>query len=129
MINTLLESLKNPEHILNLNPSLKGSSQKLLEEMSLHLQRYFGVYTQTQNKIGKLQTQINIDHNIIDLHFNMMRREIDAKQQQLKADYTNLYSNYETSLKEDNEYLANKCQSLSNIINSFTQGSQSSKTE
>ena len=94
--------------------------------MNLYLERYFDIYKKTQKEILELQVIKSHNFDKISQYFNRIRIDLDTQEQILKTQYANILIDSETTLKHDFDYLTEKCQSICDTLNTFTQTIQDS---
>lgn len=123
-MNAFFDCLLGTEEVVaNFSPS--SEKHKQLITMNNYLKSYLEVYKLTQKEIVQLEAKKLEDLTEITKTFDKMRFELDSREELLKMKYTSMVNTFETSLKMDFDFLQEKCQSLCNVINEYSQKFQS----
>lgn len=92
---------------------------KKMKSISSYLTEYFEIFKMTKHCLFELNSKKNAEFNLISKFFDRIRRELDAKEELLKMQYKSMVFTQETDLGLDYNYLLNKWNKLSNILDKY----------
>ncbi|CAI2366544.1 unnamed protein product [Moneuplotes crassus] len=119
ILNKIFYSMLRVDNLISIYPT-DSEKHKQMAEVKSYLQQYSDVFKNTQNELLQLEAREHEDLDQLSQFFNRIRKELDSKEQLLKAKYKNMLSSFQTSLEMDLEFLEAKCKSLCEVVDSYS---------
>ncbi|CAI2363231.1 unnamed protein product [Moneuplotes crassus] len=86
-----------------------------------YLGKYSDLFKKTQSELLQIEVREADDLSQLSQFFDRIRKELDSKEELLKAKYKSMVNSYEISLSMDLEFLETKCRHLCEVIDSNSQ--------
>ena len=125
LINKIFNTLCATEEYYIAMDDPQSKTGREIKILSGYLERYFTLFEKTKGSLVQLISRRDAEIQLITKIFDRIRKELEAKEKQLKVQYKTLISSHETTLSLDYDYLSSKCISLCDTLDSIVQAKDS----